>query len=129
MKRTYYDILKVEKFADEKTIKSAYIKLQKKYHPDIYNGDKKYAQRVTCEINNAYSVLSDANKRKEYDLSLNFEKESFTDNKLNKKEFKESKINKKNIKKTLLKELKTIDLAILVNIIIILILIICLFIF
>lgn len=129
MKRTYYDILKVEQFADEKTIKSAYIKLQKKYHPDVYNGDKKYAQRVTCEINNAYSVLSNKNKRKEYDLFLNSTIESLSSKEINRKSRKTTESFEKNSKKIIRKELKTIDLAILLNIIIIFILLLCLFIF
>lgn len=66
----YYEILKVSKNASEQQIKDSYKMLIKKYHPDIYKGNKEFAEKTSAELNNAYSVLSDPKKRAEYDLSL-----------------------------------------------------------
>ncbi|MDD7268042.1 MAG: molecular chaperone DnaJ [Lachnospiraceae bacterium] len=65
-KRDYYEVLGVSKGADDSTIKSAYRKLAKKYHPDVNPGDKE-AERKFKEASEAYAVLSDAEKRKQYD--------------------------------------------------------------
>ncbi|MBQ6219808.1 MAG: DnaJ domain-containing protein [Methanosphaera sp.] len=61
----YYGILNVEADADNKTIKDAYECNMKKYHPDVNNGAK--AQRKYELSQEAYEVLSDGDKRKEYD--------------------------------------------------------------
>ncbi len=66
-KRDYYDILGISRKADEKEIKRAYRKLAKKYHPDINPGDKRAEQRFK-EVTEAYNVLSDAEKKKRYDM-------------------------------------------------------------
>ena len=66
MDRNLYDVLGVKKDADAKTIKSAYRKLAKKYHPDT-NPDNKEAERKFKEISEAYEILSDEKKRKLYD--------------------------------------------------------------
>ena len=63
--KDYYRILGVERSADEKTIKSAYRKLARKYHPDVAKG-KDDGQRFR-EITEAYEVLSDPDKRRRYD--------------------------------------------------------------
>ena len=61
--KDYYRILGVERTADDKTIKSAYRKLARKYHPDVNKGqDARFK-----EINEAYEVLSDPEKRRRYD--------------------------------------------------------------
>ena len=65
-KRDYYEVLGVEKGADEATIKKAYRGLAKKYHPDM-NPDNKEAEAKFKEVNEAYEVLSDADKRAKYD--------------------------------------------------------------
>ena len=65
-KRDYYEVLGVSRDADDATIKKAYRKLAKKYHPDINPGDKE-AEAKFKEASEAYAVLSDAEKRKQYD--------------------------------------------------------------
>ena len=64
--RDYYDILGVSKNASDDDIKKAYRKLAMKYHPDR-NPNKKEAEERFKEINEAYAVLSDKEKRKQYD--------------------------------------------------------------
>ena len=65
-KRDYYEVLGVDRNADAATIKKAYRQLAKKYHPDMNPGDKE-AQQKFKEAAEAYSVLSDDNKRHQYD--------------------------------------------------------------
>lgn len=64
--KDYYKTLGVDNKANEKDIKSAYRKLARKYHPDV-NPNNKDAERRFKEINEAYAVLSDADKRRKYD--------------------------------------------------------------
>ncbi len=64
-KRDYYEILGVSKDADEKTIKSAFRKLAKKYHPDV--SKEPDAEEKFKEAQEAYAVLSDPERRKQYD--------------------------------------------------------------
>ena len=66
MKRDYYEVLGLSKGADENSIKKAYRKLAKKYHPDT-NPDNKEAEKKFKEVTEAYSVLSDPEKKKLYD--------------------------------------------------------------
>ena len=63
----YYKILGVNKDADENEIKKAYRKLAIKYHPDKNLGNKE-AEEKFKEINEAYEVLSDKDKRSKYDM-------------------------------------------------------------
>lgn len=65
-KRDYYEVLGVSKDADEAAIKKAYRALAKKYHPDMNPGDKE-AEKKFKEASEAYAVLSDAEKRRQYD--------------------------------------------------------------
>ena len=65
--KDYYKILGVNKDAAANEIKLAYRKLAKQYHPDLHPGDKK-AEEKFKEINEAYEVLSDAQKREKYDM-------------------------------------------------------------
>ena len=65
-KRDYYEVLGIDRGADDATIKKAYRKLAKKYHPDMNPGDKD-AEHKFKEASEAYAVLSDAQKRQQYD--------------------------------------------------------------
>ncbi len=65
-KRDYYEVLGVDKSADDATIKKAYRTLAKKYHPDMNPGDKT-AEEKFKEVNEAYAVLSDPDKKAKYD--------------------------------------------------------------
>ena len=65
-KRDYYEVLGVDRGADEATIKKAYRQLAKKYHPDMNPGDKE-AEKKFKEASEAYAMLSDAEKRRQYD--------------------------------------------------------------
>lgn len=65
-KRDYYEVLGVDRGADEATIKKAYRQLAKKYHPDMNPGDKE-AEKKFKEASEAYAVLSDPQKRSQYD--------------------------------------------------------------
>ncbi len=65
-KRDYYEVLGVQKGASEDEIKKAYRGLAKKYHPDMNPGDAE-AEKKFKEVNEAYAVLSDSDKRSKYD--------------------------------------------------------------
>jgi len=64
--KDFYEVLGVSKTATDDEIKKAYRKLAKKYHPDV-NPDNKDAEAKFKEINDAYEVLGDAQKRSNYD--------------------------------------------------------------
>lgn len=65
-KRDYYEVLGLQKGASEDEIKKAFKTLARKYHPDLHPGDKE-AEEKFKEINEAYGVLSDADKKARYD--------------------------------------------------------------
>jgi molecular chaperone DnaJ len=68
-KRDYYETLGVERNASDDDLKKAYRKLARQYHPDLQTGDpqKKAAEEKFKEVNEAYEVLSDQDKRRRYD--------------------------------------------------------------
>ena len=65
-KRDYYEVLGVSKDVDEATLKKAYRKVAKKYHPDMNPGDAE-AEKKFKEASEAYAILSDPEKRRQYD--------------------------------------------------------------
>lgn len=67
--KNYYDVLGVSKTATQDEIKAAYRKLAKQYHPDFHPNDAAAAEKFK-EVNEANAVLSDENKRKQYDYEL-----------------------------------------------------------
>ena len=71
MEKNYYDILEVNKNASPEIIEKAYKTLVKKYHPDLQDNNLKaeYEEKIKL-INEAFEVLSDSEKRKNYDLNL-----------------------------------------------------------
>ncbi|MDI6815323.1 MAG: DnaJ domain-containing protein [Dehalococcoidales bacterium] len=66
MKRDYYEVLGIDRNADEAAIRQAYRHLAIKYHPDRNPGDKQAVEKMK-EINEAYAILSDREKRRRYD--------------------------------------------------------------
>lgn len=71
MKENYYDILEVNKNASQEIIEKAYKTLVKKYHPDLQENNLRhnYEEKIK-KINEAYEILSNSEKRKNYDLIL-----------------------------------------------------------
>ena len=73
--KTLYELLEVSENASKEIIEKAYKVLAKKYHPDLQaEGEKLEAEKKMKQINEAYEVLSDETKRKEYDLKLTEER-------------------------------------------------------
>lgn len=71
MKKNYYDWLEVSKHASPEIIEKAYKTLVKKYHPDLQeNSQKNKSEEILKKLNAAYEILSDPEKRKNYDISI-----------------------------------------------------------
>ena len=75
----YYQVLGVLEDAEDIVIRAAYRALAQKYHPDKWNGDKQFALERMKVINNAYNILSDIQKRADYDLTR--DKKTYKDSK------------------------------------------------
>ena len=69
MAKNYYEVLGVDKKASQDDIKAAYRKLARQYHPDLHPNDEECAKKFK-EINEANEVLSDPQKRQQYDMEL-----------------------------------------------------------
>lgn len=72
----YYEILEITENASAEVIKAAYRALAKKYHPDTYRGSEFDREKNMTQINEAYNILSDEQKRKKYDDKIKSEKAS-----------------------------------------------------
>jgi curved DNA-binding protein CbpA len=75
--KDYYSILGVLPSIEASALDAVYKALVKKYHPDVFAGDKNIAEEKTKEINEAYSVLRDPQKRKQYDEQRQKENKGF----------------------------------------------------
>jgi DnaJ-class molecular chaperone len=64
----FYEVLGVDRNAEEKDIKKAYRKLSLKYHPDKNRENKEAAEEIFKKVSFAYGILSDAQKRKDFDM-------------------------------------------------------------
>jgi len=71
---TYYETLQVTENASDEVIHMAYKALAKKYHPDVFQGDLKLAEEKMKQINTAFEILSDKQKRAQYDSLLHTQK-------------------------------------------------------
>lgn len=69
--KNFYEVLRVRTNATQAQIKKAFLYLVSKYHPDVYAGDKLYAERYTALLTEAYSVLKDPERRFDYDMKHN----------------------------------------------------------
>lgn len=76
--RDYYLVLNVPPIAPAEEIRKAYRNLSKKYHPDVYTGDKAVAEDKMKELVEAFNNLSDNNKRKAYDKQPQFQVRKFS---------------------------------------------------
>ena len=85
--KNYYEILEVNKKASQEVIETAYKVLVKKYHPDLYTGQKKnYAEEKIKEINEAYGVLTDEFMKEQYDVELEKQEQEVLYKKYNQKQ-------------------------------------------
>lgn len=86
--KNYYKILKVDRYADQKSIKQAYKKLTLKYHPDV--DDNKENEKKFLSVQEAYEVLSDPDKRIKYDKLYDKAYNNITTNKKGRKNHKKN---------------------------------------
>lgn len=80
--KNLYEILEVSSSASTSAIKSAYRRLARKYHPDLNSGDE-LCEKKFKEITEAYEILSDADKKKNYDILRGFYRETTSQSKFN----------------------------------------------
>ncbi len=100
--KNFYEVLRVRTNASQEQIKRAFISLVSQYHPDVYKGDKLYAERYTAIITEAYSVLKDPERRLDYDLRHNINQKPSRsqlrreDNEIRRERMEEKKMSRKN---------------------------------
>ena len=98
--KKYYEILEVHPKASTEVIEKAYRVLVKKYHPDLYSGEKRiYAEKKIRDINEAYKILSDEFLREQYDIELEKENEFDRSYSNSKKEIKSNRETNKKARK------------------------------
>lgn len=99
--KNYYEILEVNPKASREVIEKAYRVLVRKYHPDLYSGEKQqYAEKKTKEINEAYRILSDEFLREQYDTELEKEEVMYRKNNYQtQRNREETKTNRNNLTK------------------------------
>lgn len=73
MEKNFYQIIGVEVDATDEEIRKSYLSKIKQFHPDTYNGNREDAERITAQINEAYSTLKDSQKRQVYDQKNGFD--------------------------------------------------------
>lgn len=73
MEKNFYQIIGVEVDATDEEIRKSYLAKIKQFHPDTYNGNREDAERITAQINEAYSTLKDSQKRQVYDQKNGFD--------------------------------------------------------
>lgn len=79
--KNYYEILEVNRKTSKEVIEKAYRVLAKRYHPDLYSGEKQqYAEKKIKEINEAYNILSDDFLREQYDSELEKQEMAYKQN-------------------------------------------------
>lgn len=96
---TYYELLEISENASDDVVHMAYKALVKKYHPDVYIGDKNFAEEKMKAINEAYSVLSDSVKRSAYDAFLKKKRAEQNASEHDKQSETETKIQPEKVKK------------------------------
>ncbi|MGZ2410829.1 curved DNA-binding protein CbpA [Sphingomonas sp. F9_3S_D5_B_2] len=75
---TYYDVLGLKQSASPEQIRSAYLRLMKRYHPDLTDAaDKRRASHFAAQVNRSYDILKDSGKRAAYDAFLRLEAHAF----------------------------------------------------
>lgn len=68
--QNYYQILEISRYSSQDDIKKAYLKMIKKYHPDVYSGDKVFAEKQTALITEAYTTLKNPELKDKYDHKI-----------------------------------------------------------
>lgn len=94
--KNYYDILGVRIDSSQDEIKKAYLKKIRKFHPDVFQGNKKIAEEQTSIITEAYSTLKDEDLKRKYDRKLNIDTNSLNKNNAANQKQKESETKKNN---------------------------------
>ena len=97
--KDYYKILRISKDADQKTIKAAYRRMARMYHPDVYRGTEEYANEKMQEINEAYQFFVDNDFKVDNSVIFERKQENKTNQKKNKWPSQKTKTNEEFEKK------------------------------